>query len=212
MKKYYILLFIIADGSVTYYDNKGGDTVDYLFVGGDLNNEIRVTDTSILPQFENNTFHKTSAFSNKIWEKGNFAISGNHGQVKRLYEWIGARNSNEWTYIKANTEFGKKSFIGTLNTGSEGINPTSGNKGFGNFSIIEHSHTHYGVSHDDFRASGLDYANRLNHPNAKFSVYAPLLTKAAYNNAFKNKMIPGSYPLKSVPLLKNEPVSKFIQY
>ena len=94
----------------------------------------------------------------------------------------------------------------------QGLNPVSGKGGFGNFSIIEHSHSHYGTSHDDFRPSGYDYANRAKHPNAKFTVYAPLLTKAAYNAAFKNKVIPNTNPLQPWPLLKGEPKTKYIKY
>ena len=61
-------------------------------------------------------------------------------------------------------------------------------------------------------ASGYDYENRAKHPNAEFTVYAPLLTKAAYNAAFKNKVIPNTNPIQPWPLLKKEPKTKYIKY
>ena len=201
-----------ADGSVTYYDDKGGDLVDYLFVEGDLGNEIRVTDTSILPQLEGNSIFQKSYHSPSKFLEGSYAISGNHNQVKRLYDWIGARNSNEWTYVKASTDFGNKSFIGTLRTNDQGLNPSSGRGGFGNFSIIEHSHTHFGTALYDFQPSGSDvgFANRIRetNPNAKFSIYSPLITKGLYNQAIKGKHRAPGIPYKAI----NYEPTKYIPY
>ena len=200
------------DGSVTYYDDKGGDAVDYLFVEGDLSNEIMLTDTSILPQLERNGFWGPIEGG---MANGHIAISSDLQQVEQLYNWIGARSPVEWSFADANTDFGRRAMIGTMHQSSSGLTPRPNKNGLGNFTLNRFSHTHYGTSHDDFSISGPDYnyasEMRLLNPNAKFDVYMPLLTRETYNNAFKNRYIPGSNPLTPYPPIHHDP-PKFRSY
>lgn len=201
-----------ADGNIKYYDNKGGDKADYLMYG---NEEIQVNDTAILPQLESNTAWATQHGDNNLRLKGHYAITENHFEAKKLYEWVASRNSKEWTYIKANTDFGEKSFLGTLHQNSQGLNPVPNKSGFGNFLIMNHSHSHFGRALHDFQPSDEDriYARgvRSVNPNAQFSIYSPFLSKDTYNHAILKKVNPNN---PSQPLYKplNYEPSKYIQY
>ncbi|MBU3026762.1 RHS repeat-associated core domain-containing protein [Zobellia galactanivorans] len=201
-----------TDGNVKYYDNKGGDKVDYLMYG---NEEIQVNDTGILPQLESNTASATQHGNNNLRLKGHYAITANHYEAKRLYEWVASRNPKEWTYIKANTSSGTKSFLGTLHQNSQGLNPSPGKEGFGDFSIINHRHSHYGTELHDFQPSDEDriYASgvRSVNPDAQFSIFSPHITKDKYNRAILKKVNPSN---PSQPLYKplNYEPSKYIQY
>ncbi len=94
------------------------------------------------------------------------------------------------------------------------MNPSSGRSGFGIFSIIEHSHTHFGTALHDFQPSGSDMYKarrvRQSSPNAKFSIYSPLITKELYNNAIKGRVDANTMKPKYQPL-RHEP-STFISY
>ncbi|NKI25385.1 hypothetical protein HCG49_02285 [Arenibacter sp. 6A1] len=186
-----------SDGNISYYDNKGGSEVDYLMFGEE---EIRVNDRSILPQLKDRTIWGKDD-SNRP-KQGHYAITNNINEALKLYEWIGARSSSEWSFADANTDTGRMALIGTLHEKSAGVAPYPNKGGFGNFTINRFSHSHHGTSWADFNYSFKDakYMRTLN-PKAKFDLYAPLITKKRYNEHVKSK--PGYKPIDYEP-------SKFI--
>ena len=197
------------DGRLVFVDHKGGDKVDYLIVG---EKEIKVTDTSILPSLENNIIREPTITNKKSYHTGHYAISDNHKEVKKLFQEIASYDSNEWAYIKAKTEFGIKSFIGTLHTSDQAPTP-SRSQFFGNYTTIIDIHSHHGKALYDFRASGNDIAaankERLTNPKAKFYVFSPLLTKNNYNKAIKSKR--GTGYKRGYKPINHEP-NKYIKY
>ncbi|UII76008.1 hypothetical protein LV716_17345 [Flagellimonas sp. HMM57] len=202
---------LLSDGTVEYFDNKGGESIDYLM--DESGNEIQLTDTSILPQLESQTMQESAHYSDDVILTGNYAISKNNKQTKKLFDWVASRDSNEWAYIKGKTDGGVYSFIGSYHVSDQAPSPRRAG-GFGDFETLINIHSHYGTSLDDFQPSGSDMAGarreRMRSPNAQFFIFSPLITKNRYNNAIDGKILPGTLntPYKKIDY---EP-KKYIPY
>src|SRR5699024_5164649 len=109
------------DGRVEYYDSKGGENTDYLI--DEAGNEIKINDTSILSQLECRTLQERASFNKDVNLTGHFAVSKNDSEIKKVFEWIASRNSNEWAYLKGNKKNEDFSFIGTLHDNTQAPSP-----------------------------------------------------------------------------------------
>ncbi|WP_159090778.1 RHS repeat-associated core domain-containing protein [Aquimarina aquimarini] len=135
------------DGSITYYDDKGGDSVDYLFTEGDLSNEIRVTDTSILPQLE---MDRNWDLSYNGIHEGNYAITDNFSEAFKVFEFASLNTNDEWVLRK----FTNGTFLGTNNYSDAARGDTPN---FSDLNLVLDIHSHPGNSPKDGYASGYSF-------------------------------------------------------
>jgi len=165
-----------ADGSVTYYDNKGGDTVDYLFVGGDLNNEIMVTDTSLLKNIERTTYTESNGTKHNLQIMN--VSNGSFKDIKSIFEFSSSNSSSEFSY---QSFLNGKKFINTTFLPSAELSATTLIRRNGK--LLHHVHSHPGQ--DYFAPSPGDISSAsylINKFGTSLEMYSPLLgTYKNYN-------------------------------
>ena len=149
-----------ADGSVTYYDNKGGDTVDYLFVEGDLNNEIMVTDTSILPKLSAiQDVSKSSYHGLKQLRTVN--VDGeSQNDIYKLFQFASDNTNVEWSVFRGNANGNEKFSIGTYQNST--LSPGYSEQGFELSGVISGAHSHPSIGTSFKEEIGSMYGDRGN--------------------------------------------------
>jgi hypothetical protein len=136
---------IDKDGNITYYDDKGGNDVDYLM--NDTGEEIKINDTSILPQLK---LDRNWDLNYNGIHEGNYAITDNFSEASKVFEFTSFNIKNEWVLRK----FTNRTFLGTNNYSDAARGDTPG---FNDLDLVLDIHSHPGDSPKDGYASGYSF-------------------------------------------------------
>jgi len=147
-----------------------------LFVGGDLNNEIMVTDTSLLKNIERTTYTESNGTKHNLQIMN--VSNGSFKDIKSIFEFSASNSSSEFSY---QSFLNGKKFINTTFLPSAELSATTLIRRNGK--LLHHVHSHPGQ--DYFAPSPGDISSAsylINKFGTSLEMYSPLLgTYKNYN-------------------------------
>ncbi|UII76011.1 hypothetical protein LV716_17360 [Flagellimonas sp. HMM57] len=145
---------LLSDGTVEYYDNKGGESLDYLM---DTNgNEIQVTDTSILPELEKIKETSQDSEHGELNFRDVTRGEDNQSSLFKVFNFA-ANNSNvEWSLYRLNIDGTTKFNLGSY--GNRTLSP--GGSKFDKSQWVAGIHSHPNIPTTTIREIGSMYGDR----------------------------------------------------